>query len=130
MILALKTDQPRAYLALISDTGEVVSEHEWLAHKELEKTLLSKITDQLHENNKTLQDLSGLVIFAGPGSFTGLRIGFAVINTLAASLSIPNISSPGEDWLISGLELLKNQKQAQILIPEYGGEANITKPTK
>ena len=52
----------------------------------------------------------------GPGSFTGLRIGASVVNTLAHELDIPIKDHHGNAH--------------QIILPEYGRPANITAPQK
>jgi tRNA threonylcarbamoyladenosine biosynthesis protein TsaB len=44
-------------------------------------------------------DLSGVLCMDGPGSFTGLRIGFSVSKGLALSLSIPFVSVPTFDCI-------------------------------
>ena len=44
-------------------------------------------------------DLSGVVCMGGPGSFTGLRIGFAIAKGLALSLGIPFAAIPTLDCL-------------------------------
>ena len=45
------------------------------------------------------QDLSGVVCMEGPGSFTGLRIGFAIAKGLSLSLGIPFAAIPTLDCL-------------------------------
>jgi len=45
------------------------------------------------------QDLSRVVCMGGPGSFTGLRIGFAIAKGLALSLGIPFAAIPTLDCL-------------------------------
>jgi len=45
------------------------------------------------------QDLSGVVCMGGPGSFTGLRIGFAIAKGLALSLGIPFTAIPTLDCM-------------------------------
>ncbi len=127
VILTLRTDKPEAEVGVYSAEGEQLSYHVWLAHRELSKTLHSVIRDELHRNNASLNDLSGVVVYQGPGSFTGLRIGIAVANALAHELKIPIVGAAQEDkWLERGLGRLKNGESDQLVMPEYGGEANIT----
>ena len=45
------------------------------------------------------EDLSGVVCMGGPGSFTGLRIGFSVAKGLALSLGIPCAAVPTLDCM-------------------------------
>ncbi len=47
------------------------------------------LIDQLLKKHKlTLQDLSAIELHPGPGSFTGLRVGAAIANTLGTWLNI------------------------------------------
>lgn len=85
--------------------------YEWEANKELTEKLLEFIKDKLEENNKTWQDIEEITFFSGPGSFTGLRIGAAVVNTLASELNIPLYDH--------------HKNQHEIIIPDYGRPANI-----
>lgn len=43
----------------------------------------------LKKHKKTLSDISEIEVKTGPGSFTGLRVGIAIANTLGWSLDIP-----------------------------------------
>lgn len=45
------------------------------------------------------QDLNGVICMGGPGSFTGLRIGYSIAKGLALSLSIPFTSVPTLDCM-------------------------------
>ena len=45
------------------------------------------------------EDLSGVICMGGPGSFTGLRIGFSLAKGLALSLNIPFAAIPTLDCL-------------------------------
>ena len=102
----------------------------WSADRKLAKDLLSNINNLLLENKLTLNDLTGLAIYKGPGSYTGLRIGITVMNTLASSLDIPIIGSEGEDWQKNALKRLSNNENDHLVLPEYGGVPHITKPKK
>lgn len=105
MKLYLDTSAPTCVLKLDDKT------YEWEARKELAEKLLKFIEDKLSENGKTWQDLEEITFFSGPGSFTGLRIGAAVVNTLSQELQIPLYDHKGN--------------QQKIILPDYGRAPNI-----
>jgi tRNA threonylcarbamoyladenosine biosynthesis protein TsaB len=74
--------------------------------------------------------LQGLVVFTGPGSFTGLRIGISTMNAMAYAQNIPIVGVGGENWLLDGIKRLKNHENDKIVTPNYGREPNITKSKK
>lgn len=80
---------------------------ETFGHDMAEK-LLAFIHDKLQENNQDFKDIEKIEFNSGPGSFTGLRIGASIVNTLIHEL---NLDQP-------------------LVIPDYGRPANITKPVK
>ncbi len=127
MILALRTDKPTAEIYLYNDTNQV-DEYSWLAERKLADELLIKIQDLLTKNTAKFDDLTGIIIFSGSGSFTGLRIGTTVANSAAYAQSIPVIDARGEDWIECGLQKLKVKKNAGYVIPIYDAEPNITSP--
>ncbi len=51
--------------------------------------LLLLIEEILLKQKKTLKEISEIEVKTGPGSFTGLRVGLAVANTLGWALKIP-----------------------------------------
>lgn len=53
------------------------------------QVLLLLIDKVLEDNEISLRDLTGIEVNLGPGSFTGLRVGVSVGNTLAFALKIP-----------------------------------------
>jgi len=128
MILLLDTSTPTCKLSLVE--GDWRYDDQWEANRELAKGLLGYIQDNLEKNHKSWKDISGLVAFQGPGSFTGLRIGLTVLNTLADAEHIPIVGTVGETWQQGGLSRLESGENDQIVLPEYGSEANITKPRK
>lgn len=51
--------------------------------------LLPFILETLEKEGKELSDISEIEVHTGPGSYTGLRVGISVANTLGWSLQIP-----------------------------------------
>lgn len=86
-ILALDTSTEYLSLALLLD-NELISEdiHAGQTHSQL---ILPKIGEMLSNAGTTLQDLDGIAFGAGPGSFTGLRIGCGVVQGLAFGADLP-----------------------------------------
>lgn len=128
MILLLDTSTSTCHLALWD--GEKLHEHEWLAERQMAHGLLGYLKEILATHDTSWQDLAGIGVFEGPGSFTGLRIGMTVCNTLADSLGIPIVAARGDDWKQICLTRLANSENDSIVLPFYGAEANITKPRK
>jgi tRNA threonylcarbamoyl adenosine modification protein YeaZ len=53
------------------------------------QVLLPLITKILEKNNLKFEDLEGIEVNEGPGSYTGLRVGASVAQALGFSLNIP-----------------------------------------
>ena len=110
MKMYLDTSTPTTILKLDNH------EYTWESGRDLAENLLQFIHDKLVENGKDFQDLEEITFMSGPGSFTGLRIGAAVVNTLANELNLPLKNHHGEI--------------VKIILPDYGRGANISKPVK
>lgn len=128
MILLLKTATPVCEVSFVD--GDWRYDTSWEAGRGLAKGLLQFLQDELLGQGKEWEDISGLVVFKGPGSFTGLRIGITVVNSLAYANSLPIVGEMGDNWRDDGLARLSRGENDQIVLPEYGGEANITTPRK
>ena len=89
-------------------------EYNWASGKDLAEGLHQFIREKLSQHGGTWQDITEITFFSGPGSFTGLRIGATVVNTLANELGIPLYNHHG--------------KKLKMILPEYGRGANITIP--
>jgi len=127
LILTIRTDKPDAEIGLFND-GTKLAYSTWPAHRQLAETIHLKINELLASQNHELNDLDGLVVFKGPGSFTGLRIGLSVANALAYGLRIPIVSVTGANWLEKGSRAIKRGKDEQTALPEYGSPPHITLP--
>jgi tRNA threonylcarbamoyladenosine biosynthesis protein TsaB len=128
-ILVIRTDKPEAEIGLF-DGYTQLAYNTWLAHRELAETIHIKIGELLKSQSRTLHDLEGIVVFKGPGSFTGLRIGLTVANALAYSLSVPIVATEDPAWLENGIARLQQGEDEKITIPEYGALPNITPQKK
>ena len=110
MKLYLDTSTPTTILRLDD------KEYSWESGRDLAENLLKFIYEKLSENNKSWQEFEEITFMSGPGSFTGLRIGATVVNTLAHELKIPLKNHHGET--------------VPLILPDYGRAANISKPKK
>lgn len=110
MKMYLDTSTPVTVLRL--DDNEYTEE----LGRDLAENLHAFIRDKLAENEADFSDISEITFMSGPGSFTGLRIGAAVVNALASELNIPLYDHLGN--------------QVPVILPNYGGEANISAPKK
>lgn len=135
LILTVRTDKPLAEIGLYQDEQRLAYDS-WQAHRQLGQTIHQRIRQLLQAVEYDWQDIGGLVVWRGPGSFTGLRIGLTLANTLAQSQAIPIVGVTGtadtadndESWIKPGISRLQQAENDITVMPEYGAEANITKP--
>ena len=106
LILNLETSSKNCSVSL-SSMGKLVShfelEDDKYRHSEL---LTSKIQDILFNEKLNVKDLDAISIGVGPGSFTGLRIGFSVAKGLCYPHKIKLIG-------ISTLKILANSLESK-----------------
>ena len=110
MKMYLDTSTPTTVLRLDS------KEYTWESGRDLAENLHAFIRDKLAESGADFSDISEITFMAGPGSFTGLRIGAAVVNALASELNIPLYDHLGN--------------KVPVIMPVYDKPANISKPRK
>lgn len=100
VILFINTSDSRKSEVTLTIGGKDISktaENNWTS-----QTLLLLIEEILKENNLKFEDLTEIKLHEGPGSYTGLRVGAAVVNALSFLLKIP-----------------VNGKKDRIVIPHY-----------
>ncbi len=128
-MLFIRTDAPECEVELRQE-GKVVASKKWLAGRDLSQQLLKVILDQLSDAKAQPSQLSGVVFYEGPGSFTGLRIGASVANAFSQALDIKCVAAGGEDWSLKGTKMLEQGSGKSFVVPVYGSLPNITKPRK
>ena len=74
-----------------SDSIELLGEAV-LGGGEYASTLLTTIADLLDEMGTSIAELAGIVVVAGPGSFTGIRIGLAAVKALSEVAEVPVVA--------------------------------------
>lgn len=129
LILTIRTDKPESEIGLYKDDTQLAYEV-WEAHRLLAETIHVKITDLLEGVHKELSDIDGIVLYKGPGSFTGLRIGASVADALAYSLCIPIVGVTGDVWQIEGVQRLQKGNDDKIVALEYGSPVYTTAQKK
>lgn len=88
MVLHIDTKDQKVVKVALEKEGKVVGtlseENEFGS-----QALLPLISKLLKEHKLSLKDLTGIKVEAGPGSYTGLRVGVAVANALGFALGVP-----------------------------------------
>jgi tRNA threonylcarbamoyladenosine biosynthesis protein TsaB len=130
VILAIRTDKPEAELYLYTKEGKLIESLVWQAHRQLGQTLHTQIVNLLRSADAKRTDLTGVIAYEGPGSFTGLRIGISVANALASSYKLPVIGSSGLKWQEHGLKAISIGRTLEYVSPKYGSPARTTAPKK
>lgn len=105
-LLALDSSGLVASVALLVD-DILVGEYTIHNKKTHSQTLLPMIADMLEMSGIDKKELDAVAVAAGPGSFTGLRIGAATAKGLAQGLSIPIVPVSSLEGLAYNLHGMK-----------------------
>jgi len=112
LVIALDTTSRAGSTALARD-GEIIGVQTGLAGRTHAERLPKDLLDLLARHGLGLPDVDVFAVAAGPGSFTGLRIGIATVQGLAFATGRPIVaastldalallgSSPGDDLLVA-----------------------------
>ena len=118
MILIIDTTD--RYLIKLGMSDKKIKWFEKETDKQSEDLLvfLDKI---LKDKKLKIGDIDAILVNIGPGSFTGVRVGVTVANTLSWSLDIP-VSGYRDDKIniaVDNLKNIKNNKFEKIVLPYY-----------
>lgn len=117
-------------LSLVDEQTGERHDYTWVAGRNLARDMLAYLRDRLSENGVSFKDVSGIGAFRGPGSFTGLRIGMTVLNTLASDRGVSIVGAMSGAWASDCLARLARGETDKIVLPKYGRAARTTKPRK
>jgi len=99
MLLAVDSSTQWMGLALY-DGSITLSQMTWRSHHTHTIDLTSAIEQILARNNVKAADLSAIGVALGPGSYTSLRVGLAVVKGIALGRKIPVLGVPTLDYLV------------------------------
>jgi tRNA threonylcarbamoyladenosine biosynthesis protein TsaB len=121
--LLLDTGSPTVSVALARD-GAVVAERS-VEQSRSSALLLDLVREVLDAGGIGVQDLGGIAVLRGPGSFTGLRIGLATVLGLHQALGVPattlptlqvlaaSVEAPVGEMVIAAVDALRGEWSAQ-----------------
>lgn len=101
-ILAIESSSVTASVAVLTD--DVLTAEYTINHKKTHSQTLLPMIDEICKLTETqMKDIDLIAVSAGPGSFTGLRIGSATGKGLGLAMDIPIVSVPTMDALAYNL---------------------------
>jgi tRNA threonylcarbamoyladenosine biosynthesis protein TsaB len=98
MLLAVDTSTAQVGLALY-DGAQVNGEYAWRSSQRHTVELAPAVSDLLTRCGLRMEDVRALGVALGPGSFTSLRVGLALVKGLALARHLPVIGIPTLDIL-------------------------------
>ncbi len=121
MWLAIDTSTKWSLLAL-RDGGQVKERR--FEPRATQRVIFAELANLLDPD--ILQDLDGIVVGIGPGSFTGVKIGVIAAKTLAWSREIPIIGAGSLDVIAAGMNPPDDPAvKLAVAVPSTRGEAYV-----
>ncbi len=126
-VLALDTASPTVSVA-VADPAAVLAERcEEIGRSSVR--LLGMVDEVLAEAGTRLGDLAGIVVLAGPGSFTGLRVGMSTVLGFHLATGVPATAVPTLEVLahlappgrsaVAAVDVLRGEWAAQSFGPGF-----------
>jgi tRNA threonylcarbamoyladenosine biosynthesis protein TsaB len=136
VILAVDTSTRVMGLALF-DGSSVLGEMVWASADFHTVELAPAVAQILRQAGRQMGDLNALAVASGPGSFTGLRIGMALVKGLALARKLPLVAIPTLDVLAASQPVYSERRLLAVLragrgrlaVHPYRGEKGRWKPT-
>lgn len=108
LVLAINTASSKTGIALFevkNSAVKILAKNSWPAKNNEAEKLMPAIDKLLKKVRKTYEDLKQIYVVKGPGSFTGLRVGVTVANTISSLVGADLIGVTTFDFLHSQTEL-------------------------
>lgn len=106
----LLLDSSNVYLSVgLAKDGKVVDRTYYEAWQRQSEMMVTEVDKILERNKITKEELGGVVVGIGPGSYTGVRIGVTIAKTIAYTLHI-------KIYTKSSLSLLKDAEKPTICL--------------
>jgi len=124
-ILALAIDTSTDILSVAAGKfpeGVIICEFNLHSHHSHTRNIASLVHLCLAEMKARPEDIGVLGISGGPGSFTGLRIGFSFIKALSYSLKIPVVVVPTDYAVASFVNKMYGGRCVITIIPGKGNQ--------
>lgn len=102
MILSINTATVQFGIALMEENGTIAAEYFMTPMSKSFKGFMPALDDLLIRSAISKENIEGLIVATGPGSFTGLRVGLSVAKGVCQGFKIPIIG-------VSCLEALAHQ---------------------
>ncbi|MGM0436759.1 MAG: tRNA (adenosine(37)-N6)-threonylcarbamoyltransferase complex dimerization subunit type 1 TsaB [Bacillota bacterium] len=111
LILGIDSSTEMAAIALLDDK-KIIGEINLALYRRHSERLLPNISHLFQESDYSINEINGIAVTVGPGSFTGLRIALSTVKGFAQALKIPIVG-------LSSLEVLAyNYKDVEgLLVP-------------
>ncbi|MBQ4576211.1 MAG: tRNA (adenosine(37)-N6)-threonylcarbamoyltransferase complex dimerization subunit type 1 TsaB, partial [Firmicutes bacterium] len=92
-LLAIETTGAKASAALMDEAGKITIQGSDETMNHLQH-LIPMIQQLMTNCALSINDITGILVSEGPGSFTGIRIGMATAKGLAQALNVPIVGVP------------------------------------
>jgi tRNA threonylcarbamoyladenosine biosynthesis protein TsaB len=102
VILAINTSTPQFSLALVDDGGALLAEWTLSPRTKDFRHFMTALDHLFQVSGVALEEIRGLAVAKGPGSFTGLRVGLSAAKGFCEGLGVPIVA-------LSSLEVLASQ---------------------
>lgn len=93
-VLAIETATMLGGIAVMDDACGLIAEVRANVKRAHSERLMAELDGVLRQAGLTLKDIDALCVSAGPGSFTGLRIGISTVKGLSYATGLPVVAVP------------------------------------